>query len=165
MDAVLGISMALGIISTLVGSYWCVVGHNYSVAAQHEDTAVGQIVGKSKGDFLYEFSLNGIKVDDYSEVCETPLAPDACSTKGPVLVYYSYQPYQNSRLEDFAIASTHAYLIGKPTLAIGLILIVLPGTVIVVLFRKNRRDGDSESTEGRSQHNDEPDAIHIVPGE
>ena len=37
----------------------------------------------------------------------------------PVLVYYSYQPNSDSRLEDFAAASTHAYRFGKTALAIG----------------------------------------------
>jgi hypothetical protein len=56
------------------------------------------------------FLVNGVKMDDYSEVCPTPLAPGACfNENGLVLVYYSYQPYPNSRLEDFAIASSHAY--------------------------------------------------------
>ena len=93
----------------LIGGYQCIRGHNYSVAAQHETTTVGNIervhVSTKGTTYFYQFSINGVRMDDYSDVCRTPLAPGACNNHGPVLVYYSYQPYANSRLEDFAAAS------------------------------------------------------------
>ena len=94
MDAVLGLSMALGIFSTLAGSYWCAVGYNYSVAAKHESTTVGRVLGMISGRggsaFQYVFYVNGVALDDYSDVCATPITPDACHNHGQVLVYYSY---------------------------------------------------------------------------
>lgn len=136
----LAFCLILGLVGTAVGGYQCVKGHIYSEAAQHEATTVGRVVRVSnRGAFKYVFSVNGVKMDDFSESCATPLTPDACYNNGPVLVYYSYQPYQNSRLEDFTVASKHAYLIGIPALAIGLPLFVLSGAVTAILLRKDQR--------------------------
>jgi hypothetical protein len=169
---VLAFCFLLGLACTAVGGYQCVKAHTYSVAGQREATAVGRITHISHGRggtvfYHYVFSVNGVKMDDYSEVCASPLTLDACYNHGPVLVYYSYQPYPNSRLEDFTVASTHAYRIGKPALAIGLPLIVLTCAAVAILLRKDKRkdDSDPEEEKGRSKANDVPDAIHIVPGE
>lgn len=155
MDRVLTFCMLFGIIGTSVGGYQCVKGYNYSVAAQHEATTVGRIVkvsyGKGGPAYRYQFSVNGVEVDDYSEVCSTPLAPDACLDNGQVLVYYSYQPYQNSRLEDFAIASSHAYRIGKPALAIGFPLLVLTVAGMSIQARKDKPKDDWPMTEATIQ--------------
>ena len=54
-----------------IGGYQCIMGHNYSVAAQHEATTVGNIVrvhASAKGTaYYYQFSVNGVKMDDHSE--------------------------------------------------------------------------------------------------
>ena len=83
-------------------------------------------------------------MDDYSNVCRTPLALDACNDHGPVLVYYSYKPYANSRLVDFAAASAHAYRIGIPTIAISLPLYVLACGVIAIVIRKGKGKDDPD---------------------
>jgi hypothetical protein len=125
------------------------------------------LTGKGGPYYQYVFSVNGVRMDDYSEVCATPLAPGACDNHGPVLVYYSFQPYSNSRLEDFAVASAHAYRIGSPALAIGLPLFVLSLAALIILARPDKRedDPDPEAEKGRSRSDDVPDVIHIVPGE
>ena len=152
----LGVFIFFGVILTPFGCYECIKGHDYRVAAEREATTVGHIVyvPHRRGAYKYEFSLNGVKMDDSSGVCATPLTPDACSNYGPVLVYYSYQPYPNSLLQDFAVAGNNAFRIGKFLLAIGLPLLVFPSTALAVLLRKNKRATDSN-----------PDAIHIVPEE
>ena len=157
-------------IPIVIGCYQCIMGHNYSVAAQHETTTVGHIVKVTQGKsrtYRYEFSINGVRMDDYSDICRTPLAPGACDNHGPVLVYYSYQPYSNSRLEDFATASAHAYRIGIPTIAICLPLYVLAYIVIAIVSRRNKGDDDSDpdNQNERNKSDDLPDVIHIVPGE
>jgi hypothetical protein len=168
---VLTFGLLSGIAATIAAGYQYAKGHNYSVAAQHEATTVGRIVevahGKSGTTYRYQFSVNGLKVDDYSEVCATALEAGACSNNGRVLVYYSYQPYSNSRLEDFAVASTDAYDNAKLALAIGLPLLVLSGTGIAIRGRRERREDGSEPDEekGRSKTDDLPDAIHIAPEE
>ena len=163
--------MVLGIVAIAVGAYQCVKGHNYAVAAQHEATTVGRITGIGrKGTIRYEFSANGVKVDDYSDICMTPLAPDACAGDGPVLVYYSYQPYTNSMLEDFAVASARAYRTGKPALAIGLPLTGLSWAAIFVLQRKKKGEADSDPDDDNNDQDDDEDEevsgpIHVVPSE
>lgn len=37
---------------------------------------------------MYKFSVNGINMDDYSEVCDTPLAPDQITAIGPLGIDY-----------------------------------------------------------------------------
>jgi hypothetical protein len=138
----------LGFFATVFGAWHCIKGHNYAVAAQHEATTVGRVVGmyygKGSSAYHYEFSVNAVRMDDYSEICATPLAPGACDHHGPVLVYYSYQPFQNSLLEDFAVASARPYRFGKPALAIGLPLFVLSIAALVVLSRKGRSEAEPD---------------------
>jgi hypothetical protein len=157
-----------GIVGTIVGCWQCISGHNFAVAAQHEFTAAGRITGFGRhGAFMYKFPVNGVMMDDYSAVCRTPLAPGACYLNESVLVYYSFQPFSNSRLEDFSVASANAYRIGKPALAIGLPLFFWSTVIMVILSRKNKSkvDPDPEDRRGRSKSGDVPDVIHIVPGE
>ncbi len=163
---VLGICIGLGIMTSAVGVHQCVSGYAYSVAAKHEATTIGHITrvdhGKGGPYYRYVFSANGVNVDDYSDVCSTPLTPDACWNNGQVLVYYSYEPYANSRLEDFGVASTHCYKVGIPWLLIGLFLFTLGG-VVFTLSRRDKGDGDpeQEADENDSENVEEP--IHIVP--
>lgn len=145
----------LGGAGTLVGSVECLKGHDYALAAQQESTTVGRIVkvihGKSTS-YRYEFSVNGVKMDDQSPLCATPLEPGACEHNGPVLVYYSYQPYSNSLLQDFAEARSDALRDAKFLLAIGLPMLTLPGAALAMLLRSGK------SSDGSN-------AIHVVPGE
>lgn len=145
----------LGGAGTLAGSIECLKGHDYALAAKQESTTVGKIVevihGKSTS-YRYEFSVNGVKVDDDSPICSTPLTPGACQHNGPVLVYYSYQPYSNSLLQDFAEARSDAFRDGKFLLALGLPLLILPGTALALLLRPGKSSDGS-------------DVIHIVPSE
>ena len=104
-------------------------------------------------------------VDDSSKVCTTPLVPNACDNKGPVLVYYSFKPFQNSRLEDFAVASTRAYRIGVPSFAVGLPVLVLACIGIAVSQDKGKSedDGEPQLKSVRGDSDDVPDSLHIVP--
>lgn len=165
---VLGVCLGLGIMASVAGIDQCATGYAYSVAAKHEATTIGRImwVGHGKGGpyYHYAFSANGSKVDDYSDVCATPLTPDACWNNGQVLVYYSYEPYSNSRLEDFKLASTHSYRVGVPVLLIGLSLFVLGGVVSTLARRDKGEDDDSpeeETSEDDSEDVEEP--VHVVP--
>jgi hypothetical protein len=160
----------VGFFSAFFGGWNCVTGHTYSIAAQHEATIVGRMTKITHGRhgsvaYHYVFSVNGVQFDDYSGVCRTPQAPGACDHQGPVLVYYSFQPFQNSRLEDFAVACAHSYRIGAPALAIGLPLFVLSIAALVVITRADKRDSDPEAGRGSSKSDDVSDVIHIVPGE
>lgn len=167
----LAFSLLLGTVGTVVGGWHCVKGHNYAVAAQNEATIRGRVIGMLSGKggpaYHYVFSINGVELDDYSDVCTTPIVPEACDNKGPVLVYYSYKPFANSRLEDFAVASARAYRIGKPLLAVGFPLLVLTSVAIAIEARKGKpeNDNDPENRSGTSKSDVVPDALHIAPRE
>lgn len=162
--------IVLGLFATAFGGFRCVQGHIYSVAAQREATTVGRVVGIYRGKspaYHYVFFVNGVKMDDSSEICVTPLVPGACDKNGPVLVYYSYQPFSNSRLEDFTIASSKAYRTGEIALAIGLPLLALFCADIAMQARKGDRktDSDPQYGEGPSDLSAVPDDLHIAPRE
>ena len=144
--------------ASVVGIDQCATGYAYSVAASHEATAIGHITrvdhGKGGPYYRYEFSANGPKMDDYSDVCFTPLTLDACWNNGQVLVYYSYEPFPNSRLEDFKVASTHSYKIGVPWLLIGLSLFVVGG-VVSTQSRRDKGDGDGDPEEETGENDSE----------
>jgi hypothetical protein len=172
VDKILMYIIVGGLFGTVYGGYKCIEGHTYSVAARHEATAVGRVVEISSGrggeeEYNYVFSVNGVKMNDYSNVCATPLAPGACFNKGPVLVYYSYQPFSNSRLEDFAVSSASDYRFGKPALAIALPLFVLSCAGMVFLTRKDKGEDedDPEPIDQSDLDSEVPDAIHIAPQE
>jgi hypothetical protein len=172
LPRVLAILIVAGLFGTYFGGYHCIAAYTYAEAAQHETTAVGRVVrisaSRSGGsDWDYVFSINGVEMDDYSEVCATPLASGACDHKGPVLVYYSYKPYSNSRLEDFAVAARKAYRTGGIVLAVSLPCLVLSCAGMVKLARKNKGEGDSdrEDRERSSEDNEARDGVHIAPGE
>jgi hypothetical protein len=158
-----------GIAGTIIGAYQCVVGYTYSVAAQHQASTAGRVVGMYYGKggpaYHYVFTINGVKFDDASKVCATPRAPRACDNKGPVLVYYSFQPFSNSLLEDFFVASKSAYRIGKVALAIGLPLLILSGAGVALLERKDKRREDYDPNADRDTPDDVPDDIRIAPHE
>lgn len=78
-------------------------------AVNHEATAPGVIVrtdhNRSGGPtYYYEFRVNGILMQDSSGDCKTSLTRVGCNAGGQVLVYYAYEPFNASKLEDFADA-------------------------------------------------------------
>jgi hypothetical protein len=168
----LTICLAVGIICCFIGGCQCFWGHTYFVAAQHQANAVGHIVRITSGKggtphYHYIFSVNGVSVDDSDTVCGTPLEPGACDNHGPVLVYYSFQPFRISALRDFAGASVHAYRVGETALAIGLAMFFAAFIFISIMTWQNKRDDKPErgKHEDATSNGDESGVIHIVPGE
>jgi hypothetical protein len=162
---ILGVSLPLGILCTLLGACVCLEGRDDAIAAQHQQTVVGRIVNvshrsKDGYDFTYVFSVNGVKFNDTSGGCRTPLAPGACFHNGPVLVYYSDQPHHMTRLEDFGVASVRCLRGGMVFMVIGLLLLIV-ATIRMVLGRMSPEN----NFKGASKSGDVPDVIHIVPGE
>jgi hypothetical protein len=164
--------LAIGFICSWIGGCQSLTGHNYAVAAQHEKTAVGRVTKITYGRhgsvaYHYVFAVNGVGFDDTSSVCLTPLAPGACDQNGPVLVYYAYEPFQNSRLEDFAAASKHAYGNAKLALGVGLPLFIIGFIYIANSLRKGKSEDepDPDEQKGASKSDAIPDNIHIVPDE
>lgn len=148
---ILAFCFIAGIGGAIYGGIQCVQGHTYSVAAKHEATIVGRVVGISGGrggpNYNYVFSLNGVERNDYSNVCATALAAGACDNRGPVLVYYSFEPFPNSRLEDFAVASHNDFRIGIPVLVMGSLLLVLSCGGFAIHLRGSKGDSAWPVTE------------------
>lgn len=173
MDKFLMYLIVGGLFGTVYGGYQCIEGHTYSVAARHEATTVGRVVkilhGKGGIAYRYVFSVNGVKMSDYSDVCSTPLTPGACDRKGPVLVYYSYQPFSNSRLEDFSVSSASDFRSGIPALVIAFPIFGLSCAGMAILARKEKEADDSDSTDQGDLYGDPdsevPDSIHVTPTE
>lgn len=170
MGRILGLLIVGGLFGTVYGGYQCIEGYIYSVAARHEAVAVGRVVeisvSKGEVEYGYVFSVNGVKMNDYSNVCATPLEPGACDHKGPVQVYYSYQPFSNSRLEDFAVSSKKDFRSGKLALAIALPILILFAAAVIPKLKDNKEDNsDSGDRVGKSLDDNVPDEIHIAPGE
>lgn len=139
---VLAIIAFCGLLGTSAGIYRCIVGYIYSLEAQHEKSSVGRVISRHVQDnvrglkrlnpfgdetfvYHYVFSVNGVRMDDYDRVCKTPLAAGVCSQAGPVLVFYSYQPFTMSRMEDFAVAGRNTAQSAKLPLVLGLPLLLL----------------------------------------
>jgi hypothetical protein len=140
---VLAVMTFCGLFITSAGVLRCIVGYTFSLEAQHEKSTVGRLVGRHPEHHLYHsvphlnpfadqefvyhyvFPVNGVQMDDYDRVCKTPLAPGGCGKAGPVLVYYSYQPFSMSRMEDFAVAGRNTTQSARLPLAIGLPLLLL----------------------------------------
>src|ERR1700689_1414680 len=139
---ILGLSAWFGVLLTGFGCYECIEGYNYRVSSEHEKTVVGRIVYASKGSrrsYQYEFSIDGVKMDDSAHICATPLAPGACENYGPVLVHYSYEPSPNSLLESFADASNFSFGVARFMLSIGLPLLGVGGTGFAILAYRQRK--------------------------
>jgi hypothetical protein len=100
-----GNALAFGVIACAIGGFLLVTGLTDRDAAKHEATTPGVIVaikhGRGGPFYDYEFRVNGIKMSDSGD-CKTPLEAQGCSVGGHVLVDYTFQPSNNSRLEDFA---------------------------------------------------------------
>lgn len=173
-----------GLWATLGGIIRCIEGYTFSRDALHEKSTVGRVVSSQlehggRGPrhlnpladqatiYHYIFWINGVQMDDHDQVCKTPLVPGACRKNGPVLVYYTYEPYRNSRLEDFAVASRNTTRSAKLPFAVGLPLLVLSAACIFILERKNISDDDSDPADqrGRSPVSDIPDDLEIAPHE
>ena len=101
------------------------IGLTYQDAAKHEATATGVIVrvyhGKST-TYYYEFRVNGTKMSDSTGTCKTPLTNQFCQVGAPVRVYYTYEPTNDSMLEDFADAARAKLQVGTVLSAFGLVL-------------------------------------------
>lgn len=159
----------IGVVATLYGGYQVAIGFNYSAAAKHQATTIGQILNKRTGKggtwYRYTFTVKGVKVDDDSDVCATPITKNACDENGLAVVYYTFQPSQNSLLQDFSVASKDAFRTGESALTIGLPLTACLWVAQAMFRRKHGYEDDPDDPEEVSDNdeNSEPEAIHVVP--
>lgn len=155
-----GNALAFGIMACAVGCFLLVTGLTDRDSAKHEATTPGVIVGIRHGRrgpyFEYEFRVNGIKMSDSSGECKTPLNPQGCGVGDHVLVYYTFQPSNNSRLEDFADAA-------REKLGWATVLSVV-GVLLIGISFLLRKLGYSDSSDGSDDTQDNPsEVLSIAP--
>lgn len=161
--------LILGLGGTLYGCSQWITGQVYKTAANHQLSTVGQIVKIDDGPrhtiYRYEFVVNGVRVQDTSEVCKTPLTRTSCITGGPAIVYYSDQPFSNSRLEDFRAASNGAFRRRNRALEFGILLISASNVTYRVLVYLNKRMGTADSSDDSEEvsEKEESEVLSIAP--
>jgi len=147
-----GLAFALGVGITIFGCIQLIIGVTYRDAAKHKATAPGVIVrvlhGKST-TYDYEFRVDGIKMNDSSSACMTPLANGGCREGGQVLVYYAYEPTNISMLEDFSDAAREKLKSGSWMAAIGLPVIGI--SLVLRRFGGKSEDAVDDSEEDTSE--------------
>jgi hypothetical protein len=157
------VSLLLAAILLLVGSVQFFLGWSYADAAKGEATAIGAITyitgGKGGSTYNYEFEIEGVKLEQDSGTCQTPLTPQGCKVGAPVLVYYAHTPVLETRLQEFGAASREKYFKGGSMAGCGLFLIGF-----YLILKKTGKDSEEpdEPDEGGSKN--EPEVLHIVPG-
>ncbi len=78
-------------------------------------------------------------------------------------MYYSYEPFSNSLLEDFAAASREAKRTGDHAMAFGLSIIGLCTMIFTVQRRLDGQDSESEKDTDETDPADESDVFSILP--
>jgi hypothetical protein len=156
-----GNALAFGIMACVVGGFLLVTGLTDRDAARHEATTTGVIVaikhGRGGPFYDYEFRVNGIKMSDSGGDCKAPLNPQGCGVGDHVLVYYTFQPTNNSRLEDFADAAHEKLIWAARASALGVLLIG-----ISFLLRKLGYSDSSESDDDTPPDNPS-EVLSIAP--
>lgn len=102
--------------------------------------------------------MNGVLMQDSTGDCKTALTRLGCSAGGQVLVYYTYEPSNASKLEDFADASRHAFRTSLLEIPFGLLL-----TGMSLLVLKLRGDSGSSKDTGDASSEEDFTGIPIAP--
>lgn len=155
--------LMIGVGVIIGGCVQLVHGFTDRDAAKHEATARGVVVrvdhNRSGGPtYYYEFRVNGGLMQDSSHDCNTSLTRVGCNAGGQVLVYYTYEPFNASKLEDFADASRHAFRTSLLEVPFGLLL---TGVSLLVLKLRGRSDSSKDTDDPSSE--DDFTGIPIAP--
>jgi hypothetical protein len=152
----IGVGMIIG------GCVQSVIGFTDRDAANHEATAPGVVVRvdyyRSSPTYYYEFRVNGGLMQGSSGDCNTSLTRVGCNAGGQVLVYYTYEPFNNSKLGDFADASRHAFRTSLLEVPIGLLI---AGVSLLVLKLGGGSDSSKDTDDASSE--DDFTGIPIAP--
>jgi hypothetical protein len=158
------VSLLLAAILLLVGSVQLFQGWSYADAAKGEATAIGAITyitgGRGGSTYDYKFEIEGVKLEQDSGTCQTPLTPQGCKVGAPVLVYYAHTPVLETRRQEFGAASREKYFMGGWMVFCGLLLIGLH-----FLFRRALASPDEAEDTDDDKLDDGPEIVHVVPGE
>jgi hypothetical protein len=150
-----GNALAFGSMACILGCVLLVTGLTDRDAAKHEATTPGIIVGIKHGKggpfYDYEFRVNGIKMSDSGGDCKTPLDPRGCSVGGHVLVYYTFQPTNSSRLEDFADAAREKLRWATRVSVVGVLLIGISFLLRKLGYSDSSDDNDDTPQDDSSE--------------
>ena len=119
-----GALLAVGILVS-IGLVKYFYAWKYAEAAKREATAVGVIIyvtGGKGGSYNYEFQIDGVRLIQDSDTCQTALTPQGCKVGSSVLVYYSHLPVLIARLQEFGAASRETFAWGSFFVLDGLLL-------------------------------------------
>jgi hypothetical protein len=147
----------------VVGCVQLTQGSSYADAAKREASTVGTITSVSCGRscrYAYVFTVNDVRIADDSDTCRTPLSAEGCKKGAPARVYYDPNDLTVSRLEELGAGGRARLFMGTWMVSCG--LVILGWRFVVSKMRRGSRKFGVEDDEASS---DEPDAIHIVPGE
>ncbi len=148
----------------VVGCVQLIEGWSYADAAKREASTVGTITSVSWWKELpvsaYVFTVNDVRIADDSDTCRTPLSAEGCKKGAPARVYYDPNDLTVSRLEELGAGGRARLFMGTWMVSCG--LVILGWRFVVSKMRRGSRKSGVEDDEACS---DEPDAIHIVPGE
>jgi hypothetical protein len=157
-------SLLLAAILLVVGSAQFFLGWTYADAAKGEATATGTITyitgGRGGSTYNYKFEIDGVKLEQDSGTCQTPLTPQGCKVGAPVLVYYAHIPVLETRLQEFGAASREKYFMGGWMAGCGLLLIGL-----YLILKKAEKGSEEPDEPDESGRKNEADVLHIVSGE
>jgi hypothetical protein len=147
----------------IVGFVQLMQGSSYADAAKREASTVGTITSVSCGRscvYFYVFTVNDVRIADESSTCKTPLSSERCKKGAPVRVYYDPNDLSVSLLEELGAGGRGRLFMGAWMVSCG--LVILGWRFVASKMRRGSQKSGGEDDESSS---DEPDAIHIVPGE
>jgi hypothetical protein len=147
----------------VVGCVQLIKGWSYADAAKREASTVGTITRVSCGRscvYFYVFTVNDVRIADESNTCKTPLSSEGCKKGAPARVYYDPNDLSVTLLEELGAGARGRLFMGTWMVSCGLVL--LGWRFVASKMRRGSRKSGVEDDESSS---DEPDAIHIAPGE
>ncbi len=157
-------SLILAAILIVVSSVQFFLAWSYADAAKGEATAIGTITyitsGRGGSTYDYKFEIDGVKLQQDSGTCQTPLTPQGCKVGAPVLVYYAHTPVLETRLQEFGAARREKLFMGSWLAFCGLLLIGLH-----FLFKRALKSPDESEDADIDKPGDIAEEIHVVPHE
>jgi Protein of unknown function (DUF3592) len=150
-----------GVVLIPLGCFQFFFAWQYSDAAKREIGTIGGIThvyhGKSTS-YQYVFTVDGVRYQDDSDRCVTPLSRQGCQEGAPVLVYYDPEHLSLSRMQEFRAASHEKLSFGEGAIGIGLVLLGLH----FWLKRNSSNSEDGEETD-TVESDEQSEVLHVVP--
>ena len=156
-------AVVLAIILMGVGIFQLLIGWSYIGDSKKEASTVGRLVRVHHGKgstYVYVFAVNGLRIEDDSSTCSTPLTSSGCEVGAAVLVYYNRDKLSETLLEEFGAAGRGKIFFGAWMAGASLLLFGLH--FIFSRFLKSPDESDDVDSDAPVN---EPEILHVVPGE